>query len=264
MQNHANTAPEYLYHYTNISSLALILKNRTIKFTPLHLLDDLEEAAIQDVHPYSRYCYVSSWTDDSQESIPMWKMYTNEIDGVRIKLPAYPFVNYHVDEKYGFRCKSIVIPCETFFSKFKDLLANPSQDGILHKVEYTEDTELLRPIIMFPNVERIDWGRPHFLGRHKNTAWAFQREWRYILTFVPGIHPGASPEMRDSLKDLQMKHDLLFDNLCLTINDNKFTDFEVMLSPKINAGNRDIVNLLVREYNPNAKIVESSLKDKLR
>jgi argininosuccinate synthase len=38
-----NTYSEYLYHYTSVSSLAMILKNRNIRFSPLTVLDDMEE-----------------------------------------------------------------------------------------------------------------------------------------------------------------------------------------------------------------------------
>ncbi|MBE6746525.1 MAG: hypothetical protein E7558_03645 [Ruminococcaceae bacterium] len=34
---------EYLYHYTSIETLALILKNRTIRFNSLDKMDDLQE-----------------------------------------------------------------------------------------------------------------------------------------------------------------------------------------------------------------------------
>lgn len=34
---------KYLYHYTSLESLALILKNRTIRLNPLDKMDDLQE-----------------------------------------------------------------------------------------------------------------------------------------------------------------------------------------------------------------------------
>ena len=40
---------KYLYHYTNIETLALILKNRTIRFNSLDRMDDLQEQQTADV-----------------------------------------------------------------------------------------------------------------------------------------------------------------------------------------------------------------------
>lgn len=37
---------EYLYHYTSIETLALILKNHTIRFNSLDKMDDLQQYVI--------------------------------------------------------------------------------------------------------------------------------------------------------------------------------------------------------------------------
>lgn len=77
---------EYLYHYTNIETLALILKNRTIRFNSLDKMDDLQEQQTADIENIGQFCYISSWTEDDTESIPMWNMYASLDLGVRIKL----------------------------------------------------------------------------------------------------------------------------------------------------------------------------------
>ena len=45
----------------------------------------------------------------------------------------------------------------------------------------------------------------------------------------------------------------------MTIHEEAFTDMEITLSPKISAGNREIVNLLKKCYNKQVRIVESDL-----
>ena len=67
---------EFLYHYTSLENLALILKNKTIKFNNLLYVDDMEEAETEDMGLFGRFVYVSCWTMDSEESIPMWNLYT--------------------------------------------------------------------------------------------------------------------------------------------------------------------------------------------
>ena len=66
---------EYLYHYTNIETLALILHNHTFRFNSLDKMDDLQEQETADLKNAGQFCYISSWTDDVAESIPMWNMY---------------------------------------------------------------------------------------------------------------------------------------------------------------------------------------------
>lgn len=78
---------EYLYHYTSIETLALILANKTICFNNLLNVDDSEEAETFDMGKFGRFVYVSCWTSDGQESIPLWNLYTPNMHGVRIRLP---------------------------------------------------------------------------------------------------------------------------------------------------------------------------------
>ena len=85
---------EYLYHYTSLETLALILSNKTICFNNLLNVDDIEEAETQDMGNFGRFLYVSCWTDDEKESIPLWNLYTPNMHGVRIKLPKFPFKKY--------------------------------------------------------------------------------------------------------------------------------------------------------------------------
>lgn len=51
---------KYLYHYTNIETLAQILKNRTIRFNSLDKMDDLQEQQTSDTKNIGQFCYISS------------------------------------------------------------------------------------------------------------------------------------------------------------------------------------------------------------
>ncbi len=93
---------DFLYHYTTISNLALILKNRTLRLNPLNQMDDLQETKNKDIQNFGQFVYVSSWTDKEEEIIPMWKMYTTPQLGVRIGLPKNPFQIVDNETK-GFR-----------------------------------------------------------------------------------------------------------------------------------------------------------------
>ena len=83
---------DWLYHYTNVETLALILSKKTIRFNALNHVDDLQENETADMKNLGQFCFVSCWTEDPEEQIPMWKMYGNMESGVRIKLKQYPFL----------------------------------------------------------------------------------------------------------------------------------------------------------------------------
>ena len=73
---------DYLYHYTSIETLALILSNRKIRLNRLDKVDDPQEQIAKEIADMGKLVFVSSWTDDSDESIPMWKMYGSLESGV--------------------------------------------------------------------------------------------------------------------------------------------------------------------------------------
>lgn len=77
---------DYLYHYTSLDTLALILKNHTIRLRPLHTMDDKQEERSSDMKNIGKHFFISSWTSDAEESIPMWNLYTPLSSGVRIGL----------------------------------------------------------------------------------------------------------------------------------------------------------------------------------
>ena len=54
-----------LYHYTTIDTLALMLKNKTIRFNRLDKVDDVEEDAFSNGVHLGRYIFVSCWTKKS-------------------------------------------------------------------------------------------------------------------------------------------------------------------------------------------------------
>lgn len=272
-------SPEYLYHYTNVRALAMILKNKSLKFNPLTVMDDSEEEFIKDPQGFGKYCFVSSWTDDPKESIPMWNMYTNMIEGVRIKLPRYPFKQYLIDAsvaRLGFGeghhitgSDYYIVPGEEYFTS-DYFVGVPWQKNLLHQVTYTDDDKLLCPQIL-----SVKNGNTHLdmgtLGRYKNTHWDFQSEWRYILHFMPfgfrEMYVDAVLSEKPNQANLMKLHkgvDLPFGAYFLSFDDDKFLDMEITLSPRIDAGNKILVDLLVEKFNPSAEVVESVLTNRLR
>ena len=280
-----NEIPEYLYHYTNVESLAMILKNRSFRFSPLTVLDDLQEEQIKDNRKYGKYVFVSSWTGSPEESIPMWNMYTKKECGVKIKLKINPFKSYNdsIDNMMNAAGKGFgddveieadiepgaeknIIPNEEFYNgSYMTMTMNPSK--MLKKVEYTDDETKL-----IPEIEKHKNGKSFFgfgqIGIYKNKYWAFQDEWRYKIGFLPcslnelmqglksGNHIGFSRVLRGM--------DLPFRYYYLKIDDEAFENMEITLSPLISDGNRVIVESLVKEYNSKAIVNESDLVGLLR
>lgn len=271
---------DVLYHYTSLQSLALILKNRTIRFARLDVLDDPQERRTLDSRNLAKTRFVSCWTACPDESIPMWREYAGADCGVRIEMPANPFV------RYCWTPEDIVgitgIPCEdtsggkTPFSEalvpFGDLwdkgiyvVECAGKTKILYEVEYTDDQDLLFPKTMKPQEDgglNVNFGE---VGIRKATPWRYQNEWRYILTAIPCDMKGSafSPEVA-----LPRLTNFLADNgdismprfYDLAISDHAFSSMKIMASPGMTAGNRAILDVLRDRYNPDAELLESHIE----
>ena len=267
---------EYLYHYTSIESLALILKNRTIRLNPLDKMDDLQEQKTADVENLGKFVFVSSWTDDAKESIPMWKMYTDLTSGVRIKLRKNPFL-WHGTK--GADLEHVLgIPARdersrsnhvNTFLDLSDLFNNgyfspQAWNGeILTQVTYTNDIEKLEPKVAYVDDEAIHL-KTGVLGKYKNLHWDFQHEWRYIMYFISlnlkvGIEDSQKLLAITAKKMLEGKESPPFRFYDLTLDPCWFAEMEVTCSPQMTAGNRIILETLVEKYNPTATIKESEL-----
>lgn len=270
-----NNSNDYLYHYTNIETLALILQKHTFRFNSLDKMDDLQEKETGDIKNIGQFCYISSWTDDITESIPMWKMYSSIDSGVRIRLKKNPFKIHAntaeelskvssipvTDNSNGNPLKSLIPFTEMFSNGF--ICPGAMSMDILHKVEYTQDSNKLYPKLVSSNGDSFTIAMGE-LGKYKNTHWSFQNEWRYILLFFPlNINQAVEKSSADAQimgnKILLGLEKQPFPHYDMILDDDVYSQMEITLSPQISAGNRIIVECLVEKYNPTATIKNSSL-----
>ena len=266
---------QYLYHYTNIETLALILKNRTIRFNSLDKMDDLQEQETADIKNIGQFFYISSWTEDDTESIPMWNMYASLNLGIRIKMRKNPFKIYEntaanlapvlhasITDTSGGKPLCSIIPLAEMFAK-GFIAPQAMSNDLLRKVEYTDDQDKLYPRMLTENGDHFTIAMGE-LGRYKNLHWSFQSEWRYILNILP---IDLNQPVESSMNDFKIIANKMrwgtatqpFPYYDMVIADDAFADMEITLSPRISAGSRIIVQDLVEKYNPSAMLQESSL-----
>lgn len=269
--------PAVLYHYASIDTLALILHNRTMRFSRLDKVDDPQEQRSADSQNLGKMKFVSCWTSSDEESIPMWREYAGAECGVRIQMKSHPFKRYSVSTESlsklssdavlntpGGKFDGLQLPLEDFWDKkyhFKEMARSVE---MLHEVQYTKDKSLL-----FPEVIRScgnGWVEADLsaLGIHKATAWSYQREWRYVLTAVPvGI---ASIE--GDVEAVKRATEVILDRCDpeipsfydLVISDEAFSSMKIVSSPKMTPGNRVILDTLVQKYAPGIEVTESTIE----
>lgn len=269
----------YLYHYTSIETLALILKNKTICFNNLSNVDDLEEVSTNDMGNFGKYINVSCWTSDNEESIPLWNMYTPNMRGVRIRLPKFPFKKYHFNKGEYNLSEDIDTYINLEWLYKVNCGGIVAQMPLLKEVQYTDHEEDL-----FPNVrncndieglkELIETGECkgktiqtsysyEKIGVYKRRNWRFQREWRYIISSSPmNIKDRPTHEIQiETIKKIEdSRCPAPFDKIFLEIDDKYLEYLEVLIGPKTTDGDRIIIEALINQYAPKATLKASKLK----
>ena len=280
-----------IHHYTNIESLAMILSSKKIRFNRLDRMDDLEEGRVEAQGiPLSKYTYVSCWTEDDEESIPLWKMYAGNGGGVRISLPQDMFKDHCLlddivgDEVLSAKLLSMVpkvaptvtlkIPSLEYFGKNYLILPvhSHSQDAFYGQILYTNDVQSITNDVCCKTYHdngtydlEVNWNK---VGTCKHSRWSFQKESRFVLRIIPTEKEitllDASQFMEYMSRALAIGLQPHFETYDLPLKDDIFDRLEVTLSPSITAGQHVIVESLLKLYAPNAKIKESSLTQSIK
>lgn len=276
-----------IHHYTNIESLAMILSTRKIRFNRLDRMDDLEEGRVEAQGiPLGKYTYVSCWTEDDEESIPLWKMYANNDGGVRISLPVDMFKDYFIidglmgDDNVSAQILSMFpkmastitwkIPSNEYFRKKYLIIPVYSHNlnNFYIKIHYVDDVATQTKDIVVVSHNENGTCNKNFkiskVGKYKHKRWAFQHESRFVLTIIPVENEISLDDANSYIefvgKALSTGMQPYFETYDMSLRDDLLDELEVTLSPSITAGQRVIVESLLKQYAPKAKLMESSLK----
>ena len=277
-----------IHHYTNIDVLALILKNRTLRFTRLDHVDDLEESNfVSNGVNIGQYAFVSCWTEEKEENIPMWKMYTKENWGVRLSLVKEGLFRTYTDyEKFnhnGLVSTNFGAPIKFLFPTEERwhqtnytppfLTEDYDKCHFYRKIEYVDDvTSYAYNSVQFTDVSTNEGEmkiRTDRVGRYKNKRWDFQEESRFVLFFLPGNPtssfntPNSMKEQTQFMENIRQNKELGFTHYDMHLSDEAFEHLTITMSPLCDDAQCAIVEALKDKYAPKAKIRKSNLAGKL-
>ena len=259
-----------VYHYTSIDSLAQILKNKSILFNRQDNVDDLEEGLIKPMNiKLATYTFISCWTENEEENIPLWKMYTDNGIGVRIGLEVDMFKDYSSSNgrfEDGFLSGPITtkLPIGEMLNPNYFITPFVRTEDFYKKIEYVSDftdrTNNLVKIESLPNNEERISVDSQNVARFKHKRWSFEEESRFIINIWPRDSNRSLFKMGDWMyKALMEGIELPFKNYFLYLKDNVFDDLEIRLSPNIPESKRLIIESIRDKYAPKAIIQNSSL-----
>ena len=235
-----------VYHYTNLGVLALILYNKKVRFNNLCKVDDFQEKYVSNKMfntneiNLGRFCYVSCWTKNSNESISMWNMYGDRKEGVRIAVPEDMFdKNYSVFKEYnkkGINTKKLV--------DIKDKIIVPETV----KIEYNRKNH---PDLLNDNYEiSLD-----ALGKYKNKGWGFQREYRFRLFACKNMNSQENIffTSEDDYKEYfsEYSHPIEEEYVDFSLNKNAVSKMKILIGPNMSKDKIILLKSLLVKYGLN-------------
>lgn len=254
---------EYIYHYTSIETLALILQSKKIRFNSLKNVDDINETEFSDEDEFnlSSHTLISCWTDNDEENLAFWNMYTPNMKGVRIKISKDLFSKFTflTDEVVDIQGNTLIQNCLVPKSEcFNENYWIIPFSEYFYQIQYTDDQALLKPKIY--NIEDNNFVvKIGEIGKYKSKIWQFQNEVRFKLFVLPTkdlqekyIHP-----LNDFQKILKNNIPSPLENYFLEIKDNAFSNMEITLGPKCTFAEEIIIESLLQKFNPTAKILKN-------
>lgn len=249
--------PMFLYHYTTMESVLAILRNKTIRFTRLDSLNDLNEGCCGEYAHLKKYVYVSSWSADERESIPMWSLYGKKGDvldeGVRIKVPSNLF---SFDEDGNLRDDLKIEKMLGGWNVLTDVKTKPIKktEGVINSErskEFFEKVKVIGPMKMFyipfleyrekytdvlkPEIpQNIFSFSPQEIGYEKVDDWAYENEYRFL------IHYPNFPKILGGKEALKKEFDFTEEPFIdVYFNKNAIPEMEIKLAPRFNESKID-------------------------
>jgi len=248
--------PDYLYHYTSVSSFQTIMENQTLMFSCLCDLDDeIEQTAVNMKHA-GNYYFSNSWSSENKESKEMWIEYGNSGNGIRFSLPLFPFYYYFFDfdnkkitrithediEKYD---KNNIMPIKDI-NYFKPLASThvitPFIDDFLQEIQFNNELND-REYLKFSNGLLQGISRQS-IGRRKDIKWKFLNEWRYQIEFIPKVILNSDKTEKTvlSLSDVEnAKKFKIYMDLC----PSKMNNMEIIFGNKVSYNDKEKVKKLI-------------------
>ena len=181
----------YLHHYTTVENLLFILINRVLKFNKVDNFNDLSESIRNE---YVKF-FASCLTYSKEESIPLWHIYANKENGIRISFP------------------NIYIFGENFYfyndDGNKKIIALSSDRILYGQVEYDDQLASKSPS---QGSDSIRLTNVYDMACQKRKVWSYEEELRFFIVDDANL-----------IKDANC--------LYISLNDEFFNNMEITFNP---------------------------------
>lgn len=256
-----NTAPEKLSHYTSVATLALILKNKTIRFNRLDKVNDPKEAMSADYANAQKLVFASCWSGPDTESMPLWERYASQMTGARIIMPTLMFKGRNNNHKVTRDDRYYEIQVDDFSTRIdrrgeKVMCLSPSCVMGPTKIRYAKSNELhLSNVFNTAEGQMFDL---RLLGTVKIDHWSWEDEYRFrVLASFGYLNSNEGGNWMSPRSFIETP--VVTEFVDVPLDPTSFDDMEIVLGPKMSIFEEASVRQLCAAYAPKAKIMKSDI-----
>lgn len=223
---------QFFYHYTNLESLLYILSFCSFRLTLISNVNNIEEEEDRFMDIKKNKVFAACFNHHNGESIPLWKVYSKDSNGLRLDFPNIDFLKdedryYHVLEG-----KKVRFPCEDWEIREADIF----------DIEYVKD-----PYEHVSYFDPLDTGAkvpyPINLGIIKRKAWEFEVETR------ARVYIDVTKRVSSLLKSLKSRNPFINYIYCRLTKD-ELENMTITFSPFMSSELKDLIKIAVTSHVP--------------
>jgi len=252
--------PSKLHRYTSFASLEKTLCSTKLRFSRLDQMNDPEEAIAVDLHLASSSIFASCWTNADSESIPMWSMYGDNFNGVRITLPSNMFAGRHEPTIYEEGGALTIVDGSWSIRRPPPAMSTVTSAIIgPNKVFYSDDMKYRKRKMLYREGGRVNYV-PYDLGMVKTLQWSYEQEWRFKIAALSFESNFPNDAYFNGVTANLADFPVIDEHLLVPLDRDAISQIEVISGPKMNK--KDIANLekLLADHAPKAKLTESQIR----
>lgn len=201
-----------LYHYTSLDSLKKIFSNKSLRFNRIDRVNDRMEHNLFGEDELSHLVFVSCFSTEETESIPMWHLYGKNNNSLRlmIELETPDFIKNFLDDQG----KTITKPRYPLYREgeknatCEDWLYTISMKDIVYDIDAIKCNPIRREC-KDTNIEMFDLTA---MAAIKRKEWNYEHECRLIATLrttrneveAPNINEIFVPIKFNNIKKLEI------------------------------------------------------------
>ena len=195
-----------LFHYTSFETLKLIFENRNLKFNRIDYVNDRLEHIMFGEDELSHLVFVSCFSTDEVESIPMWSIYGKNEHGLRISIEFNKrgFVESLIDRQR--QEETLTSKSKVIYKSGKLHVPNRDWQYTVKAKDIVYDIDAIKRNPIRHGSGNEQWFDLTAMAAIKRREWQYEHECRIIATLRTTQNNVEAPDIDYILIPIQFKH----------------------------------------------------------